>query len=242
MALAPAVNSLEAFRPQRYPAVRAVVCDGSDANRSLADKAGDMVLELIISGKISAGTRLKSTELSELLGMSRTPVTKAMAKLTSEGILTQPNNLQAVVAPAARDWLVQTHELRQLLEPEAAGRAAGRVPPEVLDDLRVLSRDVKLTRDRLWEEAAKYFDFALHLTLAEYCGNVPMNVSIRRCWKYKALSYDLSDGCRPMLKEEYEQHLEIMAAVEAGEPERARDAMAAHLQTASVNRFSPRVI
>lgn len=232
----------EAFRPQRYPAVRAIVSEEKDSNRSLADKAGDLILKLIISGEISAGTRLKSTELSELLGMSRTPVTKAMAKLSSEGILTQPNNLQAIVTPEACDWLVQTHELRQLLEPEAAARAAGNVPADVIDDLRVLSRDVKISRGQLWEEAAKYFDFALHLTLSEYCGNVPMNVSIRRCWKYKVLSYDLSDGCRTTLKSEYEQHLEILSAVAEGDSDRARSAMASHLQTASVTRFSPQVV
>ncbi|TWT36468.1 HTH-type transcriptional regulator LutR [Posidoniimonas corsicana] len=236
------LSSTKVFRSQRYPSVQAIVEVDRDANRSLADKAGDLILGKIISGEFAAGHRLKSTELSEQLGMSRTPVTKAMAKLSSEGILAQPNNLQAIVTPEACEWLVQTHELRQLLEPAAAERAAGNVPDDVLDDLRTLARDAEESGGQLWEEAAKYFDFALHLSLADYCGNVPIKVSIRRCWKFKMLSYDLSEGCRSSLLQEYEQHLAILSAIARGHGKRARKEMANHLQAASVERFSERVI
>jgi DNA-binding GntR family transcriptional regulator len=230
------------FRPQRYPALRAIVEAERESPRSLADEAVEMILKQIIRGELPSGARLKTTELGERLGMSRTPVTKALAKLSSEGILSQPNNFQAIVTPGAANWLVQTHELRQLLEPEAARRAAGRLPVEVLDDLWVLSRDAKPTRKHEWVDAAQYFDFALHLAIAEFCGNVPMKVSIRKCWMYKWLSYELSDGCLTALKPEYAQHLAILSAIAEGDAERAQDEMAKHLQTASVNRFSPRVV
>jgi DNA-binding GntR family transcriptional regulator len=236
------IDSRSLFRPQRYPAVRAIVEAEHESNRSLADTAGEMIMKQIIHGELPSGARLKTTELGERLGMSRTPVTKALAKLSSEGILSQPNNFQAIVTPGAANWLVQTHELRQLVEPEAARRAAGRLPAEVLDDLWVLSRDAKPTRKHDWAEAAQYFDFALHLSIAEFCGNVPMRVSIRKCWMYKWLSYELSDGCRGELKTEYAQHIGILSAVAEGDPERAHDEMYQHLQTASVNRFSPRVV
>ncbi|MAT72364.1 MAG: hypothetical protein CMJ58_22910 [Planctomycetaceae bacterium] len=232
----------ETFRPQRYPAIQPIVDAEQGDHGSLADKAVDLILGRIISGEFPAGTRLKTTELSEELGMSRTPVGKALVKLTSEGILAQPNNFQAVVTAQAKNWLVQTHELRQLLEPDAAARAAGNVPDAALDDLRVLARDVRSESGQLWEEAAKYFDFALHLTIAEYCGNVPMAVSIRRCWKYKALSYDLSEGCRSMLGDEYEQHVAILAAVANGDADKARQEMAQHLNAASTMRFSDHVV
>jgi DNA-binding GntR family transcriptional regulator len=235
-------ETLEVFRPERYPAIRSVVEAENGPARSLSDKAGDKILKRIISGEFPAGMRLKSTELGHQLGMSRTPVSKAMAKLALEGILTQPNNLQAIVTPEACDWLIHTHELRQLLEPAAAERATGKLPKEVLDDLRVLARDVRMNGSGLWEEAAKFLDFAIHLALAEFCGNVPMKVSIRRCWKYKILSYELSEGCRSNLPDEYEQHLAILAAVAEGDSQRARKEMAFHLQVASAERFAPHVV
>lgn len=232
----------ETFRPVRYPAVKAIVEADNGTHRSLADQAGELILTRIICGELPSGTRLKTTELAEQLGMSRTPVTKALAKLSSEGILSQPNNFQAIVAPGAATWLIQAHELRQLLEPEAARRAAGRLPAEVLDDLWVLSRDSKPARTGLWTEAAQYFDFALHLAIAEFCGNVPMRVAIRKCWMYKTLSYQLSNGCRSMLELEHSQHIDILNAVADGDSQRAHDEMATHLEAASAARFSPRVV
>lgn len=228
------------FRPQRYPAVRAIVDADREPNRSLADTAGEMILKQIIRGELPSGTRIKTTELSERLGMSRTPVSKALAKLTSEGILSQPNNYQAIVTPGAAKWIVQTHELRQLLEPESARRAAGRLPIDVLDDLWMLSRDAKPNRTTDWEEPAQYFDFALHLSIAEFCGNVPMRVSIRRCWVYKWLSYQLDRGRRAELKTEYFDHVAILSAVAEGDAQRAHDEMQKHLHMTSMNRYSSR--
>lgn len=236
------IESRSLFRPQRYPAVQAIVEAERELHRSLADTAGEMIMKQIISGELPSGARLKTTELGDKLGMSRTPVTKALAKLSSEGILSQPNNFQAIVTPGAANWLIQTHELRQLVEPEAARRAAGNMPTDVLDDLWLLSRDAKPTRKHDWYEAAQFFDFALHLSIAEFCGNVPIRVSIRKCWMYKWLSYELSDGCRSELKTEHAEHVAILSAVTEGDSERAHQEMYRHLQTASVNRHSPRVV
>ncbi len=230
------------FRPQRYPAVQAIVESEKELHRSLADTAGEMIMKQIISGELPSGARLKTTELGEKLGMSRTPVTKALAKLSSEGILSQPNNFQAIVTPSAVDWLVQTHELRQLIEPEAARRAAGNLPADVLDDLWLLSQDAKPTRKHDWHEAARFFDFALHLAIAEFCDNVPIRVSIRKCWMYKWLSYELSNGCRSELKTEHAEHVAILSAVADGDAERAHQEMHRHLQAASANRHSSRII
>lgn len=228
------------FRPQRYPAVRAIV--ESDESQSLAQIVGEKILAQIVQGELPVGTRLKTTELAERLGVSRTPVAKALAHLVADGILAQRNHHQAVVIRGAADWLVQIHELRQLLEPEAAFRAAGSIEQEALHDLWALCNDAKPTRRHDWTEPAQYFDFALHLAVAEFCGNLPMKVSIRRCWSYKWLSYRLSEGCRTELKSEYAQHVAILSALAEGDGPKARSAMAKHLQSASLGRYADRVV
>ena len=96
----------------------------------------------------------------------------------------------------------------------------------------MLSRDAKPTRSHDWDEAAQYFDFGLHLSIAEFCGNTPMKVSIRRCWMYKTLNYELAAGRRAELKTEYFDHLAILSAVAEGDCQRAHDEMEKHLTTA----------
>lgn len=226
-----------------YPAIGPLVesLDGDEA-KSLADQVGEQILTRIIRGELEEGVRLKSTVLAEQLSMSRTPVAKALAKLSADGILQQPNNHQAVVAPGAANWLIQTHELRQVLEPEAAARAAGQLPNAVVADLERLADESRPTEEDAWECKARLLDFGLHLAIAEYCGNLPMKISIRKCWTYKQLSYELSEGCSGTLPKEHAEHVGILAALLKPNAEEARRLMAAHLSTASERRYSDRVV
>ncbi|WP_145246547.1 GntR family transcriptional regulator [Aeoliella mucimassa] len=236
------MEAVSPFHPKRYPTLRAIV-DGDDStSQTLTDKVSDTLLKQIIRGELPVGSQLKSTQIAQQLGVSRTPVTRALAKLTVDGILTQPNSHQAIVAQGAADWLVQIHELRELLEPEAAYRAAGQLPAEVIEDLRALAQDSQPTPKYDWSQAAQYLDFGLHLAIAEYCGNLPMRVSIRRCWSYKRVSYDLSEGCRSELETEYQQHIEILRAMVEGDAARARELVRLHLTAASEGRFTSQVI
>src|SRR5690606_3156968 len=110
----------------------------------------------IIRGELPSGTRLTSIEVAEKMGVSRTPVAKALAKLTADGILTQPNNYRATVVPEAANWLVQMHQLRQILEPEAAARAAGKIDAPVLAELQRLCQEASPRAEYDWTVAAQY--------------------------------------------------------------------------------------
>lgn len=228
-----------------YPTLSALVrsLDG-DVDTSLADEVGKEILSRIIRGQVVEGARLKSTVLANELGVSRTPVAKALAKLTADGILVQPNNHQALVAPGASRWLLHNHELRQVLEPVAAFRAAGQMPEDLLTELNELAEaTTQFDQEHPdWPRVAQFFDFSLHLAIAQACGNLPMNVSIRKCWTYKKLSYDLSGGCAPKLPREHTHHLEILAAVGSGDADAAQRLMTEHLNRAVHDRLSDRVV
>jgi DNA-binding GntR family transcriptional regulator len=229
-------------RPHRYPSLQKFLELTLQESRSLADVVGEKILSKIIRQDYPPGARLKTTQLADELGVSRTPVARALDRLSADGILLQSHNHMAEVAPCAGEWLIQIHELRQLLEPEAAFLAAGNLPEDVLDDLWLLGNDSKPNRGTDWQDAALHFDFAVHLSIAEFCGNIPMKVTIRNCWSYKRLSYELSDGCRPALRVEHDEHLAILDALAKGNSESAKSLMAKHLEAASVKRSSLRIV
>lgn len=145
------------FNPRRYPALCLVLGEEivDPERRSLADEAHDRILLKIIRGELTVGMELKTTKLSEMLGMSRTPVMQALSRLTADGIINQALNQRATVRPGAENWLVDLHQVRQLLEPEAAGACVGRIPGEVLADLELLVRDAKPGRTESWQTAAR---------------------------------------------------------------------------------------
>src|SRR5687768_1162372 len=90
----------------------------------------ERILLQIVRGELKAGTELKSTQIARQLGFSRTPVVQALQRLASDGIVTLTPNKRAVVRPGAENWLVELHELRELLEPAAAARACERITEE----------------------------------------------------------------------------------------------------------------
>ena len=222
------------FNPSRYPELCAILGDDiiDPDRRSLADEAHDRILLRIIRGELPAGTELKSTRIAEDLGMSRTPVIQALARLTADGIVSQTLNLRAAVRPGAENWLVDLHRTRQLIEPEAARACAGRIPEVVLADLMMLVQDAKPVKGVAWQTAARWLDQSLHLVVAEYCGNLSMREIIRRCWSYKRLSYEAGNDSDSHLREGWRQHAVIIQALEEENGDEAAAFMSAHLQSA----------
>ncbi len=236
--------SLPAFNPRRYPELCLIL--GEDIvdpeRRSLADEAHDRILLRIIRGELPAGAELKSTRLAEDLGMSRTPVIQALARLTADGIVSQTLNQRASVRPGAENWLVDLHRTRQLIEPEAARACVDRVPAAVLADLRMLADDAKPGKRPDWQSAARWLDLALHLVVAEYCGNLSMREIIRRCWSYKRLSYEAGTDTDSHRREGWKQHGALLDAIAAGKADDAAARMSEHLHTAAKRTAGGRIV
>lgn len=77
------------------------------------------------SGAIGAGDALQEVPVAQQLGVSRTPVREAMARLASEGLLTSDRRSFSVPALTLAD-VDDIYELRFLIEPAAIRRVAPR--------------------------------------------------------------------------------------------------------------------
>lgn len=95
--------------------------------------------DLIFSGEVAPGERLSEVTLAARLGLSRTPVRAALARLEQEGILeTIPSGGYSACAFTHAD-IIDAIELRGVLEGTAARLAAERgVPPARLASLESL--------------------------------------------------------------------------------------------------------
>ncbi len=95
------------------------------------------VRDLVFSGEIAPGERLSEISVSEKLGLSRTPVRAALARLEQEGILDAiPSGGYSVRAFSEAD-VADAIELRGVLEGTAARLAAERgVAPARLAQLK----------------------------------------------------------------------------------------------------------
>ncbi len=92
----------------------------------LADRVYNQLRDNIGSHQIRPGERLQEVSLAAQLGVSRTPVREALARLESEGMIVVEG--RGFVVPELTDAdIAEIYELRFLLEPAAARSAVAEV-------------------------------------------------------------------------------------------------------------------
>ena len=92
----------------------------------------DAIQRAILTGALAPGERLRAEALAQRFGTSRTPVREALQSLEAEGLVEIEPHRGAVVRPFDAAGLVELYELRAVIEPYAAARAAERIGSEAL--------------------------------------------------------------------------------------------------------------
>ncbi len=93
---------------------------------SLGDRVYELLREYLRSGRVTWGESLREASLAADLGVSRTPVREALARLASEGLVEAHGRSFTVPSLTGED-LDDIYDLRVLLETEAVRQAAARV-------------------------------------------------------------------------------------------------------------------
>ncbi len=97
-----------------------------DRPRSLTDRVYLTLRENLRSGRMPSGHALQEAAVAAQLGVSRTPVREALARLASEGLL-DTYGRSFVVPTLSENDIDDIYELRLLLEPEALRQVALRI-------------------------------------------------------------------------------------------------------------------
>jgi len=113
------------------------------ARSTLPQVAAERLRALIIEGILAPGARLHERELSEQLGLSRTPLREAFRLLAAEGLLLQLPNRGVQVVALSREDVCHAFEVMASLEGLAGELAAARVTDADLDDLKALQGDLE---------------------------------------------------------------------------------------------------
>lgn len=99
----------------------------------------DRLRHEIITGAYAAGAPLKQTEIAAALGVSVTPVREAMRDLVAEGLIQVDPQHVARVCEIDTGDAVEINEMRLVLEPLAARRAAERADDADVAHIRELA-------------------------------------------------------------------------------------------------------
>lgn len=97
------------------------------ARKTVAMQVTERLREMILSGELASGEKLRQEKLAALLGVSRVPVREALNQLEAEGLISVEMHKGAVVSGISMEALQEMYELRALLEPWLLGQAIGRL-------------------------------------------------------------------------------------------------------------------
>ena len=143
--------------------------DISLENRLLKDRAADALRDYISSGRIPEGTKLTERDVSELLGISRSPARDALMVLETEGLVASRPNGRFVIELTEKD-VRDIHLLRWTLERLAAELAALNMTEANRDGLYAALRDLEEAVDGDANDWARC-DTALHRTIWRLADN-----------------------------------------------------------------------
>jgi DNA-binding GntR family transcriptional regulator len=115
---------------------------------SAADYAYAALRREIVEGRFAPGRRMREIELSQRLGISRTPTRHALSRLELEGLLNLRPRAGLVVSVLDMDAVEELYEMRAALEGTAAAMAARHASPRDLALLdRLLDEEIHLGND-----------------------------------------------------------------------------------------------
>ncbi|MBW8482827.1 GntR family transcriptional regulator [Actinomadura parmotrematis] len=206
---------------------------GVDVARA-ADVAYAALREMILTGGAAAGSRLGEAELAGTLGLSRTPVREALARLGADGLVeVLPHKGARVVRWSAAD-LEEIFELRGVLEPYAAGRAARRgLPDGALAELEAFCDGMEEAAAAGGFQRVAELNDRFHAAVIAASGNrrlPPLLTSVVHAPLVLGTfhRYDAASLARSMA-----HHREITAALRARDPAWAGAVMRSHIRAAA---------
>ncbi|MGW0564875.1 GntR family transcriptional regulator [Streptomyces sp. NPDC003016] len=184
----------------------------------------------IVSGVFERGSRLTEELLARRYGVSRVPVREALRTLESEGFVTTRRHAGACVAEPTAQEAADLLEVRMLLEPLAAARAAQRRTEAHLKVLRGLVRLGQERARRGEGEGLSPLGGWFHETLAQASGSPGLTALLTQLRHKITWMYAVEQPARPV--ESWAEHGTIVDAVARGDAQRARALTALHAERA----------
>lgn len=221
----------------------------AELDRVAAVSVQDAIRRDIIIGVLRPGTRVTEASLSATHGVSRVPVREALRALEAEGFVESRAHVGSRIAAIPVDDADDLFAVREALEVATARRAAARAatlfslsapPPDEWWRIRRILAGIVDDGDA----AVQIDDLAqlpelnnrFHLGIADLGGSPSLGVLLRQLsgkieWLYAADEHSRGKKLWP-------EHRVILAAIDAGDVDRAGELMRWHVRQSRIGYLS----
>ena len=197
----------------------------------LRDLVYHSIRSAILKGDLKPGDRLMEMHLAQQLGVSRTPIREAIHMLEEEGLTISIPRKGAHVAGLTLKDMEDIFEIRKVLEVFALEKICKDVSPDAVVKMRFALKIYKEAMSSGEIEALVDKDADFHGTIYEATSNHRLHGFVTQLrellarYRWEVLQSNLT------WEKTYDEHKEIVDAIEAHDFERAKKAAIDHITT-----------
>lgn len=188
-------------------------------SQSVADQTAIFLENLIISGKLAGGQKIKEQEISDLLGVSRFPIREAFKLLEGKGLIyREPRKGVYVSKLEAKDvWEIYT--LKVALYCLSVTLAMEKISGKNIKKLKRIVESMEEIANSINHNVSKYQELndIFHFSIIEITGHERLRKLVKSMNdQIKRISYK-SFSDREYLKQSFYYHKMIFEAIERGD-------------------------
>lgn len=199
-------------------------------NKSLSDKAYDIIKEAIISNKLKPGEILAEEKLAEELQISRTPIKAALLKLVCEEIAEINQSKNVVVSDINQKEIEDITLVRESLESLAVLLLKDNITKSKIQEIKSkYVQQLHMVEDERNEDFIE-LDYEFHTKISEFTNNSFLSDMIKKANLITKRFLILSGTVNEHASVANKEHEEIVSYIENEQFELASEAMKKHLQ------------
>jgi len=198
-------------------------------SQSLTNVIYDQLEEMILTGKLKPGERINESQLSGQLGVSRAPIREACRQLEKSGIVEVKARRGSFVYEIDVNEVIELYDIRAAMDALAAEKAAGLANRAELDRLKKFLKNMAAAIDA--GDFQSYFkaNIDFHTEIVRLSRNKNLYSLIEGIYNKASLCRKTNLSLQDRVRKSYDQHKEILDAIEAGNSAEASRLMRHHI-------------
>lgn len=188
---------------------------------SMRDEAYELIKQAILMGELAPEMKVKDKELSERLGISRTPVREAMLRLEDEGLIVSKPNSYTMIAPINYDEVKEVYGIVIALEKLALQQALSQLDSDLYQQLIQINNAYGKAIEQGHAKDSFKLDYEFHQLIVKLAKNTELEkITVKLKDKIARVEAFYFTDITPKEKSLQDHHA-ILDAIEKGDYEQA---------------------
>lgn len=198
--------------------------------QSLYEQIADRLKDMILSGELKEGDKIKEDQLCASMEISKTPLREALKVLRAEGLIKLIPNRGSFVSKPTFEEIKEMFDVMGVLEGVCAHTATEKMTPRTYGRLQQLHEQLEAKVAQNDRKAYIRINDTYHSLVQELAGNKTLN-NIINGLRQKILLYRFQSlSLNGRLSQSIQEHRELLDAFQQGDAERAETLMRHHLK------------